>query len=111
MNFLTISIPEISVPIVENRFANITTSKVLVTRFFQNPFRSAVSILKSSKSLTLGFLIEASTIPANHPEASKGFNDVIGAAIKAVRTDNGWPSAHITPKADNVPCHKAQDLS
>ena len=73
---------------VENRFANITTIRVFVTRFFQKPFKVAVSCAKSSKSFTFGFLIVASTIPANQPGANRGLSEVIGEATIAVRIDN-----------------------
>ena len=89
MNLLTTSIPDMNVPIEEKRFANTTTRSVLVTLFFQNPFRLAVSSAISSKSFTFGFLMLASTIPANHPDASKGFRDVSGAMTKTVTMDKG----------------------
>ena len=111
MNLLTTSIPDMNVPIEEKRFANTTTKSVLVTRFFQKPFRLAVSSAISSKSFTFGFLMLASTMPANQPDASKGFKDVSGAMTKAVMTDRGWPRAHRTPKADSPPFHRIQDFS
>ena len=78
-----------NVAIDENRLVNKTSSKVRVTLFFQKPFSDEVSSAKSSKSFTFGFLIDASTIPANQPEASSGFNEVIGDMMKAVSIDRG----------------------
>ena len=111
MNLEIISIPDMKVPIVENRLANNTIIKVRVTLFFQNPLNVEVSSAKSSKSFTFGFLIDASTIPANQPDASRGFKDVIGAITKAVRIDSGWPRHNKTPKADKEPFQSTQDFS
>ena len=55
------------------------------------------------KSLTTGVLSFASTYPATHPAAIAGFNDVIGAATKAVNQVSGCALAIIVPIADNVP--------
>ena len=86
-NIRITSAPPIHVPIELPRFANITTSNTLVTLFLQNPFKLNISSERFSKSSTLGFLIRASTIPANQPAAKNGFNDVIGAAKNAVKID------------------------
>ena len=83
------SAPPTSVPIVLPTFANMTTSKTFVTLFFQNPLKLNTSSASVSKSLTLGFLIKASTNPANQPAASNGFKEEMGATTKAVKMDNG----------------------
>ena len=102
--------PEINVPILEKTLANTTINKILVTLFFQNPFNVFVSSPRFSKSLTFGFLIIASTIPANQPAANNGLSDVIGAITKAVRILSGWPNANRVPKALKVPFQRIQDL-
>ena len=111
MNFLTISIPEINVPIDEKTFANSITNNVLVTLFFQKPLNVSVSAPRSSKSFTFGFLTLASTMPANQPDANRGFREVIGAITNEVSIDNGWPSANNVPKADKEPFHSTHDFN
>ena len=107
---LKIPSPEMKVPIVEKTLAKITTRRILVTPFFQNPFIVLVSSERSSKSLTLGFLIIASTMPANQPAAIRGLSEVIGAAMKAVMIERIWPPAKSVPIALREPFHSSQIL-
>src|SRR5690625_1440000 len=86
----------------------ITTSRILVTLLCQNPFTLCTSSDKLSKSLTYGFFKYACTIPANQPDANNGFNDVNGAAIKAVIIASGWAHAIAAPSADKDPFHNSQ---
>ena len=99
-----------NVPMVENTLARITISNILVMPFFKNPFNVAQSSARFSASFTFGFLTMASTSPANHPAASNGLREVIGAAIKAVSIDNGCPHAISVPIAEREPFHNIHDL-
>ena len=81
--------PETMVPIVLKTLAIITTIRIWVTRLCQKPLRVAVSLARSSKSLTFGLRMAASVRPANHPAANKGLREVIGAATNAVNMDKG----------------------
>src|SRR5690625_3381963 len=86
----------------------ITTSRILVTLLCQNPFTLCTSSDKLSKSLTYGFLKYACTNPANQPAASNGFNDVNGAATKAVIIARGCAQATAAPIPAKDPFHKSQ---
>lgn len=102
------SAPPMKVPSELPRLASTTISNTRLTLFRQNPFKLKTSSDSVSKSLTLGLRIYACAKPANQPAASKGFNEVIGAAINAVKMVSGCPIAMAAPRAERLPFHKIQ---
>src|SRR5699024_5873565 len=102
------SAPPMNVPTLLPILAKTTTSRIRVTLFPQNPFTLYTSSDRLSKSDTCGRFTKAWTIPANQPAAISGLSDVIGAAINAVNTANGWPNATNVPIADKLPFHSIQ---
>ena len=85
------------------RLVKMTTNRIRVTLFFQNPLIDRMSSGRLSKSLTLGFREKASTSPDTHPAAIMGFSEVSGAARMEDMMVAGWASAMIAPTPANMP--------
>ena len=71
------------------RLVKTTTSSIRVILFFQKPLMEMISSDNLSKSLTFGFLENASTSPDTQPAAIIGFSEVKGAAKTDERMVNG----------------------
>ena len=92
-------VPATMVPIDDPKFAAITINSAFKNLLDKIPLIEKISFGTLFTSSTVGFLIEASTKPANHPQAKNGFNEVNGAAIKAVNMLKGCPNEIAVNKA------------
>ena len=91
------------VPMDEPRLVNMTTRRIRVTLFRQNPFMETISSGIDSRSFTFGFLAKASTRPDTQPAAIIGFKEVSGAASTDERMVKGWARARVAPMPAKIP--------
>jgi hypothetical protein len=95
-------------PITAPMLDNTMISRMRVTGLVQKPLMLPMASGRSSRSLTLGRLKKAWTMPATQPTPMSGCSVVIGAAKNAERTVRGCAKARAAPMAAKPPVTRIQ---